>query len=482
MNELEKNTVTSLFWRLLERGGSQAVALIVQLVMARLLAPEEFGILAILLVFISIANVITNAGLSTSLIQAKSVDESDFSTVFWISFFVSLVLYLILFFSAPFIAEFYNSDSLVLSLRVLSLVIVLNSFTGVQIASLQRNLQFKKIFNASCIAVVVSGTIGVSLAFAGFELWALVMQQIASSVVNGFVIVFQTRWHPRFIFDTQKAKNHLSFGLYLLAASLLDVVYQGFSNLVIGKKFSASDLGVVSQGSKYPYELATMIDGAIQPVMLSTLSKVKDDLKTLKSYVRRALKTLSFATFPAMGLAGLIAEQLVLYIMGEQWLPAVPFFQLYCFMYAWRPVHTTCMQALNALGKSKSFFIMEVILKIFGVIVLLITAFALQNLYAIVIGYIVTDTILMVLNIIVYRRFVGYFLNEQIRDLLPAILLTLVALTVSSLLFFVPLSDLVRALLQCLIFIASYLMLAVVFRVESLSFLIGFMKNLFKKN
>lgn len=482
MNQLEKNTVISLFWRVLERGGNQAVALIVQLVMARLLAPEEFGVLAILLVFINIASTITNAGLNTSLVQAKSVDESDFSTVFWISFLVSLVLYLILFFSAPFIAEFYNSDSLVSSLRVLSLAIVINSFTGVQVASLQRNLQFKKLFNASCIAVVISGAIGVSLAFAGFGLWALVIQQLASSVVNGFVIVFQTRWYPRFVFDTQKARNHLSFGLYLLASSLLSVVYQGFSNLIIGKKFSASDLGVVSQGDKYPYALAAMIDGAIQPVMLSTLSKVKDDFKTLKSYVRRALKTLSFAIFPAMGLAGLLAEPLILHIMGEQWLPAVPFFQMYCFIYAWMPVHTTCAQALNALGKSKTFFKMEVILKVFGVIVLLVTAFVLQNLYAIVIGYIVTDTVLTVLNVIVYRRFVGYFLNEQIRDLLPAILFTIFALMISSLFFFIPLGDIVRALLQCLLFVVSYLLLAIVFKVESLSFVIGFMKNLFKKN
>lgn len=424
---LKSQTVSSLVWKLLERGGNQIIQLAVQVVLARILVPEDFGALAIMLVFVNIGNAIVQSGLNTAIVQAPEIDEGDCSTVFWMSFVISIILYFGTFIFAPAVATFYSMPAIVWPLRVLCLILPLGAFNSVQIAIVQRRLQFRKIFIATMFAVVSSAVFGIGLAAAGTEIWALVVQQLVYQAVSCVVMAFQVRWRPRFVFVASRASRLFSFGWKLLASGLLEQVYESLSDLIIGKQFSATSLGLVSQGKKYPAALGSMLDGAIQPVMLSAVSRVQADVYYVKRLVRRALKTSTFFIVPSMTLFAVAAEPIVGIVLGEKWLVCVPFLQMYCFIYALLPIHTTNLQALNGMGRSDLFLKLELIKKAYGICFILFAAFVLKDVYLMVAMYMVTGIISTFVNAYPNKRVIGYSYSEQIRDIAPAFVISAIA-------------------------------------------------------
>ena len=477
-NNLKAKTVTSLFWKLFEKGGRAVVELVVQIVMARLLAPEEFGALAIMLVFVNIGNVIVQSGLNTALVQADEIDEADLSTVFWLSFGASLVLFAVVFAMAPVIEDFYAMPYMVWPLRVLGFLLLVTAFNSVQVAIVQRELQLRKVFIATIVAVTTSGVVGIGAALSGAGLWALVVQQLVYQVVNCLVLGLQVRWFPRFIFDRLKARKHFGYGWKLLASGILDQGYQSLSDLIIGKQFSASSLGLVSQGKKYPQALGSMLDGAIQPVMLSAVSRVQEDVAYVKRLVRRALKTSTFLIVPAMTLFGVCAEPIVRILLGDKWLPCVPFLQMYCFIYALLPIHTTNLQALNGMGRSDLFLKLELIKKAYGICFILFAAFVLKDVYLMVAMYMLTGIISTFVNAWPNKKVIGYSYGEQLRDICPAFLLSVAS---GALAWCVTLAGLPSAptiALQCVVMASAYLGLAQLFRVEEFGYLLATAKEL----
>lgn len=424
---LKSQTVSSLVWKLLERGGNQIIQLAVQVVLARILVPEDFGALAIMLVFVNIGNAIVQSGLNTAIVQAPEIDEGDCSTVFWMSFVISIILYFGTFIFAPAVATFYSMPAIVWPLRVLCLILPLGAFNSVQIAIVQRRLQFRKIFIATMFAVVSSAVFGIGLAAAGTGIWALVVQQLVYQAVSCVVMAFQVRWRPRFVFVASRASRLFSFGWKLLASGLLEQVYESLSDLIIGKQFSATSLGLVSQGKKYPAALGSMLDGAIQPVMLSAVSRVQADVYYVKRLVRRALKTSTYFIVPSMTLFAVAAEPIVGIVLGEKWLVCVPFLQMYCFIYALLPIHTTNLQALNGMGRSDLFLKLELIKKAYGICFILFAAFVLKDVYLMVAMYMVTGIISTFVNAYPNKRVIGYSYSEQIRDIAPAFVISAIA-------------------------------------------------------
>lgn len=424
---LKSQTVSSLIWKLLERSGNQIIQLAVQVVLARILVPEDFGALAIMLVFVNIGNAIVQSGLNTAIVQAPEIDEGDCSTVFWMSFVISIILYFGTFIFAPAVATFYSMPAIVWPLRVLCLILPLGAFNSVQIAIVQRRLQFRKIFIATMFAVVSSAVFGIGLAAAGTGIWALVVQQLIYQAVSCVVMTFQVRWRPRFVFVASRASRLFSFGWKLLASGLLEQVYESLSDLIIGKQFSATSLGLVSQGKKYPAALGSMLDGAIQPVMLSAVSRVQADVYYVKRLVRRALKTSTFFIVPSMTLFAVAAEPIVGILLGEKWLACVPFLQMYCFIYALLPIHTTNLQALNGMGRSDLFLKLELIKKAYGICFILFAAFVLKDVYLMVAMYMVTGIISTFVNAYPNKRVIGYSYSEQIRDIAPAFVISAIA-------------------------------------------------------
>lgn len=475
---LKRKTISSLFWKLFERGGKAFVELVVQIVMARLLAPEAFGALAIMLVFVNVGNVIVQSGLNTALVQALKIDYRDCSTVFWLSFCTAVVLYAVVFVCSPIIAAFYDLPEIIWPLRLLGLILLINSFNAVQIAIVQRRLEFRKVFNATLFSVVVSGILGIVCAFMGGGLWALVAQQLSYQLVNCIALAFQVKWFPKAIFDCARARELFSFGWKLLASGILDQCYQSLSDLIIGKQFTPVNLGLVSQGKKYPQAIGNLLDGAIQPVMLSAVSRVQDDISYVKRLVRRALKTSTYLIVPSMTLFAVMAEPFVRMLLGEQWLPCVPFLQMYCFTYALLPVHTSNLQALNGMGRSDLFLKLELIKKAYGVANIVIVTFVFKNVYLLVASYMLTSLVSTFINAWPNRKVIGYSYLEQVRDICPAFLLSLASALPAVGLSMLSLPDFFTILLQIVVMAACYLGLSKLFKVEAFSYLFDTARDL----
>lgn len=478
MGSLKENTLKSISWKFLERGGNAVVQMAVQVVMARLLAPEEFGALAIMLVFVNLGNVIVQSGLNTALIQAPEADDDDFSTVFWMSLAVSAVLYVAVFALAPTISNFYAMPGLAWPLRVLATLFMVNALNSVQVARVTRDLEMVKVFRSTMVAVVVSAALGIGSALVGAGLWALVIQQLSYQVASCVALFFQVDWRPCLVFRPDRARSLFGFSWHLLVSGLLEQGYQSLSDLIVGKQFSAASLGLVSQGKKYPMAVGNMLDGAIQPVMLSAVSRVQEDRPRVKRLVRRALKTSTFLIVPAMVTFACCAPSLVPALLGQQWEEAAPFLQMYCLVYALLPIHTTNLQALNGMGRSDLFLRLELVKKAYGVVSLLLCAFVLGDVNLLVASYLVTGVISTFVNAWPNKRVIGYSYSEQLRDIAPAFLLSAVsavpALAVAALDF----GAWETVLLQALVFSVTYLGLAALLRLEELSYLVSTARDL----
>lgn len=475
---MENNrTITSVCWKLLERGGNQSIQLVVQIVMARILTPKEFGALAIMLVFINIGNVIVTSGLSTALVQTEEVDDTDFSTVFWMSLGASTVLFTALFVAAPTLSTFYGMPTIVSPLRILGLLFLITAFNSVQVAIVQREMQFRKVFNATIVSVIASGVIGIAAALAGAGLWALILQQLVYQIVNCFVLGLQVKWAPSFVFDSSKAWKLFSYGWKLLVSGLLDQGYQSLSDLIIGKQFNASSLGLVSQGKKYPQAVGGMLDGAIQPVMLSAVSRVQTDVSQVKRLVRRALKTSTFLIVPSMTLFAVVAEPIVGLLLGDKWLPCVPFLQMYCFIYALLPIHTTNLQALNGMGRSDLFLKLELIKKAYGISFILFAAFVLRDVYLMVAMYMITGIISTFVNACPNKRVIGYSYSEQIRDIAPAFVISAIAGGLALFCGSFVASPGLQILAEVVVMAITYFGIAGIYKLEAFEYLINTARN-----
>lgn len=477
MVSLKEKTISSLFWKFMERGGNQVIALIVQVVLARLLTPDDFGILAILIVVINIGNIFVQSGLGTSLIQAPSIDDEDYSSVFWTCLFISIAVYGVIFMASPFISNFYNYESLSTYLRVMGVLFVISSFTITQTSMIQRELQYKKLFYATVISTIISGTTGIILALYHAGVWALIFQQLIYYSINLIVLTMQTKWRPKLVFSTSKIYRHFKFGWRLLTSQLLNTFYKSCSDLIIGKLFSASDLGLVSQGKRYPEALGILLDGSIQPVMLSIISKIQDNKKAVKNVAQRALQTATFLIFPIMVLVALIAEPLIVFILGEHWIHAVPFFQMYCIVFALFPASSTNLQVINGLGRSDIFFKLECIKVSYGMIILLITSFVIGNIYAIVAGYILTGFLGFFVNAIPNKHLINYSIKEQLKDVFPSFLLTFMSWLFAFCITLLPISGIMLTLIQIVVFFATYILLAKILHTEALIFLMQTLKE-----
>ena len=343
----------------------------------------------------------------------------------------------------------------------------------VQEAIVARNFEFQKTSRATWAAAIVSGVAGVWAANAGAGLWALVIQQLLQQITKCTVLALQVPWKPQLVFDRARAVVLFRFGWKLLASGVMDQAYQSLSSLFIGAVFNKTDLGYVDNGKKYPYYLGAMLDGTIQPVMLSAVSSVQDNIEHVKRLTRRALKTSTFVIIPSMTAFALVAEPLVLILFGEKWLPCVPFLRMYCFIYALLPIHTTNLQVLNGMGRSDLFLKLEVYKKIIGLSIMCFTVFVMRDLYVIVGGYIINGIIATFINASPNKKVIGYSYAEQIRDILPAFGLAAVAAVAAAPLSGLAMGPLAMVLVQCVVFSVVYLAVAAILRVEEFTYLVN---------
>ena len=363
MKNLDSKTtvLSSLFWKLMERGGTQGIQFIVQIVLARLLLPEDYGLIALVTIFIALANTFIQSGFNTALIQKKDADEVDFSSVLYLSLLAAGILYIVLYMSSSVIANFYQEPELTSVLRVLSITLFFGAFNSIQNAYVAKNMMFKELFFSSLGAMLISGVVGVIAAYMGFGVWALVIQQLTNQCMVTVIMWFTVKWRPKFIFSLKRVKVLFSYGSRLLASALISRLYMDIGTLIIGRIYSPAILGFYNRGEQFPQLIVSNIDGSIQSVMLPTLSAHQDDRVRVKDMVRRSIVTSSFIMLPMMVGLAVVAEPVVKILLTDKWLPSVPFLRIFCASYALMPVHTANLQAINALGRSDIFLRLEII-------------------------------------------------------------------------------------------------------------------------
>jgi O-antigen/teichoic acid export membrane protein len=472
----KSKVISSLFWKLMERGGTQGMQFIVQIVLARLLLPEDYGIIALVTIFILIARVFVQSGFNTALIQKKDADDLDFSSVFYLSLFVAGLLYIILFFASPFIADFYQNPQLVLVLRVLSITLFFGAINSIQNAFVARNMMFKKLFFSSLGAIIVSGTIGIATAYLGWGVWALVTQQLMSQLSITIILWFTVKWRPKLLFSFERVKGLFSYGWKLLVSALIDTLYMNLCSLIIGKIYSPDMLGYFNRGKQFPQLLVTNINGSIQSVMLPALASEQDDRKRVKDMVRRSIVTSSFILFPMMVGLAVVAEPLVKLLLTDKWLPCVPFLQIFCASYALWPIHTANLQAINALGRSDIFLRLEIIKKIIGLTILGISISF--GVYAIALGGVLSGIISTFINAYPNKKLLDYSYKEQWKDIMPSLLISLVMGGIVYLFNYLSLAAWQILVLQVAIGAVIYIGLAKIFKIESFIYLINTFKQI----
>lgn len=430
----------------MERCGAKLVSFVVSLVLARLLAPEAYGTIALVLVIITILDVFVDSGLGNALIQKKDADDLDFSTVFYFNVASCLVLYGIVFAAAPWIAEFYSDPLLVPVIRVLSIHIILSGIKNVQYAYVSKTMQFRKFFFSTLGGTIGAAVVGIWLAYRGYGVWALVGQHLFNSFVDMVILGCTVKWKPKRIFSLKRLKGLFSFGWKLLVSSLLETVYQNLTQLIIGKMNSPSDLAYYNRGNQFPSLIVLNVNTSIDSVLMPAMSNEQDNIERVKRMTRRAIKTSVYLMAPMMVGMACCAPRMIRLLLTEKWMPCVPFLQIFCVIYLTYPIHTANLNAVKAMGRSDLFLKLEIIKKVLGVALLSVTMW--YGTMAMAYGMLFSSVISIFINAWPNKKLLCYGYREQIRDIFPELLLAAVMGVVVWLVGRLNVSDFIGLVLQ----------------------------------
>ena len=475
MNNLKQEAAKGFLWSAVERFSVQGLQFFIGLVLARLLLPSDYGLVGMLAIFLAISQTFVDSGFSSALIQKKDRTEIDYSTAFFFNIGVGLFFYLILFFTAPLIAKFYNTPELTSLTKVIGLNVFITSLAVVQRAKLTIKLDFKTQAKASLTSVFIGGCVGIAMAYKGYGVWALVVQSLLRNGLNTIFLWFLSKWMPKAVFSKDSFKELFSFGSKLLGAGLLDTIYRNIYLIIIGKIFSARELGFYTRAQQFQKMPSQNITGIISRVAFPVLSSIQDDdeklIKAYSSFIRLS----AFVVFPLMIGLAVVAEPLIRLILTEKWMPTVPLLQLLCIAGMLYPVHAINLNILNVKGRSDLFLKLEIIKKIFITIAILITfSFGVK---AMVIGQIFTSFIAFFINTHYSSKMINYGAWKQIKDMMPIIFITLImALGVWGVML-LGFSDVLKLLIGIVVGIIIYLVSAKIGNFNELNEIVNLIKN-----
>lgn len=480
MASVTKNEVlNNATWRFAERILAQIITTVVSVVLARILSPEDYGAIAIIMIFINICNVFVSKGFNSSLIQKKDADEIDFSTAFYINFIITIVLFLGICFLAPVIADFYGIPILSPLLRVMAIKLPFTAVNSVQNAMVSRNMQFKKYFFATIGGTLISAGVGIGMAYAGYGVWALAGQYLSSTAINSVILWFTVKWRPRLVFSIERAKGLFSYGWKILVSSLLDEVNTEVTSFAIGKKYSSADLAYYSKGKQFPNIINVNVNTTISSIMFSVLSKDQTEMSTFKSHMKRSLKTSTFVMFPLLLGMAAVSEEFLILLLTEKWAAAVPFMQIFCISCLFYPINSLNIQAVKATGASGKYLLMTFIKTLVSVgLVLIAIPFGVH--WVAMVG-ILNAFVASLLQALPLKRLVGYSFWQEIKDVLPNLILAIVMMCAASAIGFMNLPLFASFTVKIAVGILVYLGGAKLFKNESLDYLYKMLMSKLKR-
>ena len=420
---LKQKTVSGLIWSFVDTMAGQGITFVVGIILARLLSPREFGLIGMITVFIAVSESFINSGFSSALIRKKDCTDTDFSTVFFFNLTVGILFFLLLFFSAPAISSFFNEPELTAILQVLGIVLIIDSLTLIQRTILTKRIDFKLQAKISMIASIGSGVVSITMAFYGLGVWALVAQRIVKQGLNSLFLWLWNRWKPLLVFSKESFKELFGFGSKLLISGLIDTIYRNVYYLIIGKFFSAQELGFYTKANEFKNLPSQNFNYIISRVTYPVLSTLQDDIPRLKNNYQKLIRSVMFITFILMLGMAAVAEPMIHTLIGAKWEPAIIYLQMLCFVGMMYPLHALNLNMLQVQGRSDLFLKLEVIKKIIAIPTIVIGIFF--GIKIMIGGMMVNTLIAYYLNSYWSGKKIGYSFKQQVKDILPSFFLAL---------------------------------------------------------
>lgn len=467
---------SGMIWTFIERIGTKVVQFSLQLLLARLLVPEDYGLCALLLAFINIATVFVNSGLNTALIQKKEADSLDFSSVLYLSLSISVILYVILFFLSPFIADFFNDKRLSLLMRVLAVSLIIGAFNSVQLSVLTRNMQFRKLFIANLLGMIVSAVVSIVMAMNGFGVWSIVIQYLINRLVVTLALFALVRWMPKLEFSWIRIKSLFSFGWKCMTTNFLSTIVTDIYIAVVGKFYPKSQLGVYDTGNKIPATISETFSSSLGNVLFPAFSKLQNDIPQLRAIVAKSNKISSFLIAPIMFAIIASAHPIISILLTDKWIGAVPFLQMACLLYALYPLHIANISAISAIGRSDVTLKCEIQKKIVDLSFLALTVNF--SIYWVALGQVLTSFVSLWINMRPNKKFLQYDVWQQIVDIIPTFIIAVVMCASMFLVDLFELSIVIGLTTKILIGLIVYLLLSYMFNRQTM---ISVLNIIFKK-
>lgn len=420
---LRKKALSGMFWSSLQLFSSQGISFVVSIILARLLLPAEFGLIAMLGIFINLGNALINSGLTQSLIRTQDTDEEDFSTVFLFNLIGSVFIYIVIFAAAPLISNFYEQEILTSIIRVYSLTFIINAFSTIQTTRLNKNFDFKTQMKVSIPSLIMGSIVGISMALNNYGVWSLVYSAVIQSLAVTIQIWYWTKWKPKWVFNWEKFNYHFHYGVKLMFSSILDSIFKNAYSIVIGKFFVPAQVGFYSRADSLQMLPAGTISSIITKVSFPLFASIQNDDERLKNVFKRIMQMVIFIVAPILVLMGVLAEPLFRLLFTEKWLPAVPYFQILCVNGILYPIHAYNLQILNVKGRSDLFLKLEIYKKILVTVVMVISFQF--GIYGLLYGSVTASIFGFFINAYYSGKFLNYTAWQQTKDLLPIILLSL---------------------------------------------------------
>ncbi len=476
-SQLKKSVFTGMIWKLAERVGAQAVTLLVSIVLARLLTPDDYSIVGIVTVFFAFCNVFVVGGFNTALIQKKNADIKDYSSVLIVSAVIAGALYTALFFLAPWISTLYDQPLLIPVFRVMGLTLIIDAVKAVLYAYVSNQLQFKKFFFSTLCGTLLSAAVGIAMAYGGYGPWALVAQKMVSSIADTVVLFFSSRIRLQCKISFDRLKSLFGYGWKIFVASIISTIYDQTNPLIIGLRFTGADLSYYTKGRSFPMALNTALDGAMTSVLFPAMSKVQDDKDAVLAYTRKFISTASYVIFPVMVGFLAVSDNFVKVLLTEKWMGASIYIQIFCITFMFNIIQNGNLQTIRAIGRSDIILKLEIIKKTLYFVVIGLTVIFAKEPVVLALATVVNTAIALAVNTAPNRKLIGYQYRAQLADILPNLLIAAVMGVAVYFMSRLPLHAALVLVLQCVTGAVLYVVLSVITRNKNFYFLLGLCKQ-----
>jgi teichuronic acid exporter len=476
---LKQKALSGMFWTLIQQFSTQGIGFVVSIVLARLLMPEQFGLIAMLGVFIGLGTSLLESGLGQSLIRTTNPDLEDYSTVFYFNLIGSFIIYTIVYFCAPFIADFYHQPQLEGITRWYCLIFITNALSSIHYTRLTKQMLFKKELTITLPSLILSSIVGITMAYSGYGVWSLVASGLTQSIAVALQMWIRSDWRPVLSFNKEKFKYHFDYGYKLTLSGILETLFTNAYVIIIGKYFAPAQVGFYNRADTLKQLPVSNISNVLNKVTFPLFAEVKDDDARLKDMYRRIMQMVLFFVAPILLIMAALGEPLFRLLFTEKWLPAVPYFQILCWAGILYPIHAYNLNILKVKGRSDLFLKLEIIKKI--MIVVIIAMSIPYGIYGLLYGGIITSVLAFFINTYYSGKFINYTSWHQIIDVLP--ILTLASISGATVYLMDKylsqqlISDFIRLVIGTAIGTLIFLLLSKIFRLTAINELINIIKK-----